>query len=184
VDGEWLGIRFRLGTVMPHLPAGMLVDGAVTLPDAGSQSFWLQGSVWPFPDFEHADAFVARLVSHDLLVRDPVVDAALQGQLNGVSVRSAQRRFLQATGLTQSTVRQIEHARLAMALLHQGASILDAVHLAGYYDQPHLTRSLKRFLGQTPAQIVGPDRLDYLSFLCKTLPNCRAMIETLAPLRE
>ena len=26
-DGEWLGIRFKLGTVMPHLPASHLVDG-------------------------------------------------------------------------------------------------------------------------------------------------------------
>ena len=40
-DGEWLGIRFKLGTVMPHLPASNLVDGAVNLPDAGSRSFWL-----------------------------------------------------------------------------------------------------------------------------------------------
>ena len=38
-DGEWLGIRFKLGTVMPHLPASNLVDGAVNLHDAGSRSF-------------------------------------------------------------------------------------------------------------------------------------------------
>jgi hypothetical protein len=28
--------------------------------------------------------------------------------------------------------------------------------MADYADQPHLTRSLKRFAGQTPAQIVRP----------------------------
>ncbi len=33
-------------------------------------------------------------------------------------------------------------------------SILDTVERAGYFDQPHLTRSLKRFIGQTPAQII------------------------------
>lgn len=40
-----------------------------------------------------------------------------------------------------------------MTLLHQGTSILDTVYKAGYYDQSHMTNSLKRFLGQTPAQI-------------------------------
>jgi AraC-like DNA-binding protein len=181
VGGEWLGIRFRLGTVMPHLPARLLVDDSVNLPNAGNQSFWLQGSVWQFPDFEHADAFVDRLVRHDLLVREPVVEAALRGQPNDVSSRSVQRRFVRATGLTQTTIGQIERARLAMALLLRGASILDVVHLAGYCDQPHLTRSLKRFLGQTPAQIVARGQPGYLSFLYKTLPDCRAMIETIGP---
>jgi AraC-like DNA-binding protein len=32
-------------------------------------------------------------------------------------------------------------------------SILDAVYHTGYADQPQLTRSLKHFIGQTPAQI-------------------------------
>jgi methylphosphotriester-DNA--protein-cysteine methyltransferase len=40
-----------------------------------------------------------------------------------------------------------------MARLEQGVSILDTIHEAGYFDQLHLTNSLKRFLGQTPAQI-------------------------------
>ena len=50
-------------------------------------------------------------------------------------------------------IRQIERARYAMTLLCQGTSILDTVYKAGYYDQSHMTNSLKRFLGQTPAQI-------------------------------
>ncbi len=45
-------------------------------------------------------------------------------------------------------------ARHARTLLQQGISILDTVEQAGYADQPHLTRSLKRFMGQTPAQIL------------------------------
>ncbi len=38
--------------------------------------------------------------------------------------------------------------------VEKGVSILDAVYQAGYSDQPHMTRSLKYFIGQTPAQIV------------------------------
>jgi AraC-like DNA-binding protein len=36
-------------------------------------------------------------------------------------------------------------------------SPLDAARLAGYADQPHLTRSLTRYVGQTPSQI-GPNK--------------------------
>jgi AraC-like DNA-binding protein len=153
--GAWCGIRFKLGTFVPLLPVGGLVDRAVDLPEAGSRSFWLQGAAWPFPEYENADAFVDRLVREGLLAREPLIEDALHGHPTDVSLRSVQRRFVQATGLTQSTVRQIGRARHAMALLQQGVSILDAVHEAGYYDQPHLTRSLRRWLGQTPAQIVG-----------------------------
>jgi len=107
-DGEWLGIRFKLGTCMPHLPASNLVDGAVNLPDAASQSFWLQGSAWQFPNYENADTFVDRLVRDGLLVCEPVVEAALQGQLKDLSLRTARRHFLRTTGLTQSAVRQMK----------------------------------------------------------------------------
>ena len=153
-DAEWLGIRFKLGAFMPHLPPGDLRDRRdVNLPEATSKSFWLQGSAWQFPNYENADIFVDRLVREGLLVRDPVVDAVLQGHPQALSIRSIQYRFLQATGLTHKSVQQIERARYAMTLLHQGTSILDTVYKAGYFDQSHMTNSLKRFLGQTPAQI-------------------------------
>jgi methylphosphotriester-DNA--protein-cysteine methyltransferase len=61
---------------------------------------------------------------------------------------------LQATGLTHGAIHQIERAKLAFNLLQKGVSILDTVEQAGYSDQPHLTKSLKHFVGQTPAQIL------------------------------
>jgi AraC-like DNA-binding protein len=171
-NGEWLGIRFKLGTFLPHLPGSRLVDGALTLPEATGRSFWLHGSAWQFPDYDNAETFVARLVREGLLVQEPVVDAALQGQLNDLSLRSVQRRFLQAAGVTHSAARQIERARYATLLLQQGRSIWDAIDEAGYFDQPHLTRSLKYFIGQTPTQILGKSRAEQLSFLYKTMPFC------------
>jgi AraC-like DNA-binding protein len=159
-DGEWVGIRFRVGAFMPHLPVSALVDRDMTLPGVGERSFCLHGTAWQFPDYENADTFVDRLVREGLLVREPVVDAVLQGQLNDMSARSVQRRFVHATGLTRRAIQQIERARTAMTLLQRGVSILDTVHEAGYYDQPHLTRSLKRLLGQTPAEIVGSTTLE------------------------
>jgi AraC-like DNA-binding protein len=171
-EGEWLGIRFKLGTVMPHLPASKLVDGRLTLPEATSRSFWLHGSAWQFPDYDNADTFVARLVREGLLVREPAIDDALQGRLPDLSLRSVQRRFLQVAGVTQSTARQIERARYATLRLQQGFSISDTIYETGYFDQPHLTRALKYYIGQTPAQIIGKSQSGQLSFLYKTTPFC------------
>jgi Helix-turn-helix domain len=166
-EGEWVGIRFKLGTFMPLLPARNLSDRKdATLSEATSRSFWLNGSAWEYPDFENAETFVRRLVHDGLVVVDGAVQAVLQGHRQDLSVRSAQRHFVQATGLTHSAIRQIERARHATNLLKQGVSILDTVHEAGYYDQAHLTRTLKYLIGQTPARIMRAEK--QLSFLYKT----------------
>lgn len=170
--GEWLGIRLKLGAFLPLLRARSLVDATVTLPEATSKSFWLGGSAWQFPDYDNADTFVDWLVRKGLLAREPIVGAALQGQLTDLSLSSIQRRFLRATGITQIAARQIERARYATLLLQQGASIMDTTFEAGYFDQPHLTRSLKYFIGQTPAQILQKSRPEQMPFLYKTAPFC------------
>jgi AraC-like DNA-binding protein len=64
--------------------------------------------------------------------------------------------------------RSIERARYATNLLRAGMSIADVVDLAGYFDQPHLTRSLKYLIGQTPVEIARGTR--QLSLLYKTAP--------------
>src|ERR1043165_7138520 len=139
VGAEFFGIIFKYGAFIPKLPVGNLVDGDVNLPDASSKSFWLNGSAWQFPNYENADTFVERLVREDLLVCDPMIQPALRGVPQELSPRSIQRRFLQATGLTQGSIRKIERARHATLLLQQGVSILDAVDQVGYSDQAHLT---------------------------------------------
>ncbi len=169
-DGEWFGILLKLGTFLPHLPTRTLVDTGVDLPAVSRNSFWLNGSVWQLPDYENADTFVDWLVRKGELARDPVVDAAFQGHLQDRDPRTVQRRFLRATGLTQSAARQIERARYATYLLQQGVSILDTIEQAGYFDQPHLTRSLRYLIGQTPAQIREPSRPEQMPFLYKTTP--------------
>jgi AraC-like DNA-binding protein len=153
IGAEFLGIVFKLGTFMPPLPARKLVDDAVTLPEATGNNFWLHGSVWQIPDFENADTFINHLIRDDLLMYDPVVAAALKNEPLNMPARTLRHRFLRATGLTQGEIYQIERAHRAAALLEQGSPILDVVYEAGYFDQPHLTRSLKRFIGYTPAQM-------------------------------
>jgi AraC-like DNA-binding protein len=153
-DAEFFGVQFRLGTCLPAMPADQLVDNGLTLPGAGSRSFWLNGSAWEYPTFDNVDVFLSRLMRKGLIVRDPVVEAALQGRQMDLSLRSVQRRIRHTTGLTHAVIKQIERAHQAVALLETGTTILDVVEHAGYADQPHLTRSLRRFIGHSPSRIV------------------------------
>ena len=157
---EILWIRFKIGSFMPHFPIRNYLDAETSLPGASGGSFWLKSSAWQFPDYDNVETFLDRLVREGLLVCDPIVNAALQDQLPEMSLRTVRHRFLRATGLTQSHIRQFERAQGAEALLKQGISILNTVHELGYFDQPHLTRSLKQFIGYTPAQIIRMSRPD------------------------
>jgi AraC-like DNA-binding protein len=168
-DGEWFGIRFKLGTFMPSLPVSALIDrNDKDMPDMAGRGFWLDGAEWEYPDFETAEDFVSRLVKSGLITRNQAIIEGLAGDEQALSLRSTQRHFRQATGMTHSTFRQIERARRAVQLLKDGHSILDTVHEAGFFDQPHMTRALKLLVGQTPAGVLRED--EQLSFLYKTDP--------------
>ena len=151
---EILWVKFALGAFMPHLPVRKFLDTETIIPEASSRSFWLKGSAWQFPDHENVETFVDKMVRNGVLVRDPLVDAILRDRPQELSPRTVRHRFLQATGLPQGRVRQIERAQLAAALLRRGKSIPDTIFEAGYFDQPHLTRSLRQWVGYTPAQVV------------------------------
>ncbi len=165
--GEWAAIRFRLGVHMPALSTRLLVDhNDVDLPVAADGSFALLGSRWPLPDLENAERYVDLLARRGVIARDEVVEAVTRGDGQPLTIRSVQRHFRRTTGLTHGQFRQIERARYATTLLRDGASILDTVHEAGYFDQAHLTRSLKVLIGETPASVIRRD--EQLSFLYKT----------------
>jgi AraC-like DNA-binding protein len=153
-DAEIFGINFKLGTFLTRMPGHTLVDGEINLPEAGSNSFWLNGSAWEFPNYDNVDVFVARLIREGLMAQDEIVTGILQNQPAYASIRTVRRRFLHATGLTYKVIQQIERAQQALTLLQGGTPILDAALTLGYFDQAHMTNSLKRFVGQTPAQIL------------------------------
>jgi hypothetical protein len=154
-DAEFFGIQFSLGTFMPSLPPGPLVDRELALPPAADTSFWMERSVWQLPGPDDADVFVERMAGAGLLTHDPIASAALRGGVEVVSTRAVERRVSRATGLTRGAIRQIRRAERAVDLLASGVPGLDAAGQAGYADQAHMTRSLKRFVGQTPSQIAS-----------------------------
>lgn len=155
-DAEFLGIQFSLGTFMPGLPPGGLVDRALTLPTATGDSVRLDGRVLEMPRPDTADGFVEALARAGLLVHDPIVPEAVAGDVAGYSTRSLERRVVRATGLNRGTLGRIRRAERAVELLSLGVRASEVASRLGYADQPHLTRSLRRLVGQTPAQISGP----------------------------
>jgi len=167
-DATFFGIIFSLGTSLSHCPVSRLVDGSAELPGATRRSFWLDGSAWRLPDYDNAEGLVRLLVRHDVLVRDPVVVAALRGAPADVSERTVQRRFLAATGLTRGAIRQIGRARQAAVLIQEGLPVDQVVHQLGYFDQPHLGRSLTRYIGRTVTQLRAGNPSEPLSLLYKT----------------
>jgi AraC-like DNA-binding protein len=167
-EGSWVGIRFRLGVMLQDVPIPNLVDDGMVLPGASRRSFWWKGGTWERPTYENAESLVARLTREDLIGRETLVDDALHGGAGGVSLRTMQRRFFLATGQARRTVRQIEQARRAAVRLREGATPSEVTHELGYYDQPHLTRSVRRYLARTPAELADPGREEPLSLLYKT----------------
>jgi hypothetical protein len=165
---EHYGMYLKLGTYIPYLPTDDLRDGGITLPDSAGNSFWLNSRSWQIPEYQNLEIFASRLVRQGLLVQEHNVNAALRGIPTEQSIRSTQRKFLRAVGLTHGVINQIDRARHATMLLKQGYSIIDTIRLAGYSDQPHLTRSLKYYIGQTPAQLLEERDTVQLSYLSKT----------------
>jgi AraC-like DNA-binding protein len=166
-DGQWFAIRFRPGTYLPDLPTARLLDhNDADFPLCSGRRFWFAGAAWEIPSFDNAEVFVDRLVRRGIVAHDPAVGAALAGDPQALTRRSVQRHFLRVTGMTQARFRQIERARLAVHLLKNGSPLLDVVHGAGYFDQAHLARSVKHFIGQTPGALARQE--GQLSFLYKT----------------
>ncbi|WP_106240237.1 helix-turn-helix domain-containing protein [Allonocardiopsis opalescens] len=150
---SFTGIEFALGTSLRAAPTPSLVDGGVELPDTTRRTFRLDGARWETPGPDDAEALVERLVRSGTVVRDPLVAEVLRGDRPAVSGRTVERRFRAATGLTRGAVRQIERARTAAELLAAGEAVADVVAKFGYFDEPHLARALRCYVGRTAGQL-------------------------------
>jgi hypothetical protein len=153
VGATFVGIEFAVGTSLRTVPTPMLVDGGVELPDATHRSFRLDGARWETPGPDDAEALVDRLVRAGAVVRDPLIAEIRRGHEPAVSGRTVERRFLAATGLTQGAVRQIERVRHAAQLLAAGVPVAHVVSGLAYFDEPHLARALRRYVGRTARQL-------------------------------
>ncbi len=150
----FVGIQFAVGVSLRSLATPALVDRGVELPDVTRRTFRLDGGRWETPGPDDAEALVDRLVRIGVIVRDPLIAAVLRdARRPPVSGRTLERRFRAATGLTQGAVRQIARARAAAARLASGITVQAVVADLGFYDEPHLARALRRYVGRTPGQL-------------------------------
>lgn len=147
------GIEFALGTSLRAVPTTALVDGGILLPDTTSRTFRLDGARLETPGPDDAEALVERLVRAGTVVRDPLVADVLRGLDPTVSGRTVERRFRAATGLTRGAIRQIERARVAAERLACGDPTADVVTDLDYFDEPHLARALRTYVGRTVGQL-------------------------------
>ena len=152
-ETEFVGIRLALGTAIEQIPTEQLVDAGAEFAPASRGSMRILGHTLPLLTFDDAEALVQRLLRCGVIVRDTFVSDVLRGWSPDVTTRTIRRHFVSATGLTPGSIRQIERAREAATLIRTGAPIADVAHDLGYYDQPHLSRSLSRFIGHTAKEL-------------------------------
>lgn len=149
---SFLGIQFAVGTSLRAVATTTLVDGGLELP-VTRRTFWLDGAYRERPNPDDAEALVDRLIREEVVERDPMVAEAVRGVPPPATDRTLERRFRATTGLTRGAVRQIRRARTAAGLLASGSAASDVVSALNYYDEPHLARALRRYVGRTSRQL-------------------------------
>lgn len=152
-EHSW-GIQLKAHVVLPGVSKQLLLGGEQKLVvDAGRVT--IAGHALPFPEFADLEEFTDRLLTLDILRCDDDVRRMLSGDDAGYSERHRQRRVRATTGLTRKQIDQLARAREAFAMLLQGVPASECAARSGFSDQAHLTRSLRTFHGQTPAQVLS-----------------------------
>ena len=151
---SYLAISFKPGVFAPKTPGVDMVDRGLARPLVSARAFAMEGETLELPTFENAEGLVERLARRGLILRDELVESATEGRPHAISTRSMQRHFLAALGMTPKQFSQIKRACLAVDLLREGLTPASVAVQAGYSDQPHLTRSLKAIMGQTPGELL------------------------------
>lgn len=144
-------ISFVPGAYIPGYAGKTLLDSFELLSNADANHFVLCGQTFAIPTYETAEDLVESLIAAQLLFADPVVYALSSGVSMAVSPRSSQRHFVNSAGITQKNLSQIERAQLAVQQLQRGEKPSKVAANAGYADQPHMARDLKKIMGIKPS---------------------------------
>jgi len=120
---------------------------------------------------ELAERFVARRIAHHRVpIDEPIARSAAEiearsGRCNledviaaaGVGRRQFERRFRDCVGLSPKRFASVLRLRSVFDVLQEdpGSDWTAAALAAGYFDQSHLIRDFRRYVGCTPAQFVA-----------------------------
>jgi AraC-like DNA-binding protein len=170
---EYLGIRFRAGQAprLADVRCCELTDGVVeltrlggvpieavaerlrALPELGSRQRVLEDlvrqEVRPLVEDERCRRATLLLEARRGRLRVDVLAAEL-----GLHVRSLERLFLEAFGMTPKRMARLVRLRYVLGALHSGGfgSMAELAHACGYADQPHLIRDFKSLTGRLPGE--------------------------------
>ena len=145
---EYWGVEFYSSVTMIGVDKPKLTSKLVPLLVIDG-NFFIGENSYKVPSFEELEAFCDDLEKQGIILYFPK-SLEYQGSL---SLRSNQRHYCKAVGLTRKQSYQIRRAKLASTLLKNGTAPIDAALKAEYSDQAHMTRSLKSLFGKTPTQI-------------------------------
>jgi AraC-like DNA-binding protein len=95
------------------------------------------------------------LAAVDLLATRPVDDVAAELDVTG---RHLRRIVLAEVGLAPKVYQQVVRLQRFIRAIDAGAPLAAAAMTAGYADQPHLTRAVRRFSALTPADLARERR--------------------------
>jgi AraC-like DNA-binding protein len=170
------GVRFQPGkaAAVLGLPACELTNRQEAVRD-----IWSAGARAPFAGVGEMATFrAARFALEDALLRhlrnveaaDSGVEAAVDwiarhpsarveklSEFAGISGRQMHRRFSAAVGYGPKTFQSILRFQRLLYLASTGAvdrGLADLASLAGYSDQSHMTREVRRFAGKSPRQLL------------------------------
>ena len=170
---SYLGIRFRPGMARHFIVPAMadtqdaVLDGAALLRFEVDRALEARTSARAVASLERAlvrrrrqaigpaaraDALLERAVGS----RGTASVAALASAF-GISPRQVERDFRQVVGMNPKAFLSIQRCLHARSLLHRGMAPCLAAVDAGYADQSHLHRDMRRWAGQTPAACARAD---------------------------
>jgi hypothetical protein len=150
---ESIGIALKPGVFLRNHRGKDIADSQHVLVEGNVSYVEIDGQQFEIPNFESAEEFVGLLAASGILLVDTVVSAFLEQDVSGASKRTVRRHVSQVTGLSPNFLSQIERAKYAAKLLQKGVPIAKVAIDAGYSDQAHMTKSVKKIMGSTPAQL-------------------------------
>ena len=168
-DGGTLGLRLPPGEARNFLALDLseITDQLAMLTDllgrnaaSRARKFLLGAQARPHaPDLAAAfGAQSSQVQSWASFVRGQArrgASPSLVAQSLDCSPRTFRRRMLEDFGYPYVTLVRIARAESARAFLLDGVGAAEAAALAGYADQPHLSREFRRLVGVSPAQFPG-----------------------------
>jgi methylphosphotriester-DNA--protein-cysteine methyltransferase len=146
-------ISFATGAYLTPFRGAPFVGGYIMLRMPDADHFTLAGHTFPLPTFQNAEKLIDQMVEQGLLASDEVVARAMRGTPKATSTRSVQRHFKEVAGLSPKKLADIRRAQEAVRMLKNGKDPSATAVDAGYYDQPHLTKELKRLMDSSPKNV-------------------------------